>query len=344
MERIRFEYDYACGAHPRVMEALARANGEALPGYGTDRHCLRAARLVRESCQAPQADVHFLPGGTQTNATVIAAALRPHQGVLCARTGHINGHEAGAVEATGHKVLPLPAADGKLTAAQVREVCLAHFQDPSAEHLVQPGMLYLSQPTELGTVYTREELEALRAVCLEFGLLLYVDGARLPYALAAGGASLPQLARLCDAFCLGGTKAGTLLGEAVVLTRPELRRYFRSLVKQRGGMLAKGWLLGVQFEALLEDGLYQRIGRQAVDQALCIQRALRDRGFPLLSPSPTNQQFPILPDGALRRLEERFTCCFWEKAGPEHTAVRLCTSWATSQADVDALAACIASL
>lgn len=334
---IRFECDYATGAHPKVLEKLMATNLEACPGYGMDAHCERARALLRDLCRAPEAGVHFLTGGTQTNLTVIAAALRPHQGVLCADTGHINVHESGAIEATGHKVLPVPSPDGKLTAQQIEAACRAHYNDPNAEHTVQPGMVYLSHPTELGTVYTREELAAIRRVAGQYRLTLFVDGARLVYGLAASDLTLPDLARLCDVFYLGGTKAGLLFGEAVVVTSPALERDFRYLIKQRGGMLAKGWLLGVQFEALLEDGLYREIGRGAVDQALRLRQAFLDKGFRLLIPSPTNQQFPILPDGAVEALGRKYSSCIWSKPDAVHTAVRFCTSWSTRDGDIDAL-------
>lgn len=332
---IRLECDYACGAHPAVLDRLVSTNAESTPGYGLDPHCEHAARLIRELCACPEAAIHFLVGGTQTNLTVISAALRPYQGVISAQTGHINAHETGAVEATGHKVLAVPSQDGKLTARQITQLCRAHWEDPTAEHTVQPGMVYLSSPTELGTVYTLSELEAIRAAADEFGLLLFLDGARLACALAASDITLPDLARLCDAFYLGGTKMGALFGEALVLTHPDLKRDFRYHIKHRGGMLAKGRLLGVQFEALLEDGLYFRIGRHCVDLALQLKQALAEKGYPFMVDSPTNQQFPILPDHVLKRLESVCTWSFMSKPDPEHTCVRFCTSWATSRADID---------
>ena len=341
---IRFECDYATGAHPKVMEKLMETNREECPGYGVDSHCARAAQLLRDLCRAPQADVHFLVGGTQANMTVIAAALRPHQGVVCTQMGHINDHETGAVEATGHKILPVPTQDGKLTAQQVADLCKAHYEDPSVEHKVQPGMVYLSHPTEMGTLYTLEELEAIRKVCDQYRLMLFVDGARLVYGLAASEVTLPDLARLCDVFYLGGTKAGLLFGEAVVITNDALKADFRYLIKQRGGMLAKGRLLGVQFEALLEDGLYAEIGWKAVAQAQRLQRAFLDKGWELLLPTPTNQQFPVIPDGALEILNQKYSSCFWCKVGTDRTAVRFCTGWSTRDEDIDALIADIQAL
>ena len=341
---IHFECDYAAGAHPKVLERLAETNLEECPGYGEDGHCARAARLLRELCWAPDAGVHFLVGGTQANLTVIAAALRPHQGVICAQMGHINDHETGAVEAAGHKILPLPSADGKVTARQLDQLCQAHYEDPCAVHKVQPAMVYLSHPTELGAVYTLEELTAIRQTADRWRLTVFLDGARLACGLAASDLTLPDLARLCDVFYVGGTKAGALFGEAVVIPNRALNADFRYLIKQRGGMLAKGRLLGVQFEALLEDGLYQRIGRRAVAQALRLQRAFLDKGWPLLLPSPTNQQFPILPNSALAVLEKDYCVSLWSKPDQEHTAVRFCTGWSTRDEDIDRLIAEVRAL
>ena len=341
---IRFECDYTTGAHPEILQALVNTNLESCPGYGVDEHCEHARAMLRELCRAPEAGVHFLVGGTQTNTTVIAAALRPHQGVVCAATGHINVHETGAIEATGHKVLALPATDGKLTAGQIHDCCQAHHADPAWEHMVQPGMVYLSHPTELGTVYTLAELEEIAAVCRRWRLPLFVDGARLAAGLAASDITLPDLARLCDVFYLGGTKAGLLFGEAVVITNPSLDQDFRYLIKQHGGMLAKGRLLGVQFEAFLTGGLYEKIGRQEVAQAMRLRRAFEDKGYPLFVDSPTNQQFPVLPDGHKAALEEKYSFEFWAKVDEGHTAVRFCTSWSTADGDVDALIADIQAL
>ena len=341
---IRFECDYATGAHPKVMEALAATNLEECPGYGVDEHCQSAARLIRDLCQAPDADIHFLVGGTQTNMTVIAAALRPHQGVISTEAGHINDHETGAVEASGHKILVLPTSDGKLTAQQIEQLCQAHYSDPSVEHKVQPGMVYLSHPTELGTVYTKAELTAISQAAHKYHLMLFLDGARLAYGLAASDLTLPVLAQLCDVFYIGGTKAGALFGEAVVITNDALKPDFRYLIKQRGGMLAKGRLLGVQYEALMSDRLYQQIGQKAVAQAMRLQKAFLDKGWPLLIQSPTNQQFPIIPDAALDRLNERYSSCWWSKPDETHTAVRFCTGWSTRDEDVDALIADIQTL
>ena len=334
---IRFECDYTTGAHPRILEALVNTNTEGCPGYGVDIHCERARAMLRELCQAPEAGVHFLVGGTQANATVIAAALRPHQGVLCAETGHIHVHETGAVEATGHKVLALPAENGKITARQIDQYCQDHFDNEAWEHMVQPGMVYLSLPTELGTVYTLAELEEISQTARRWKLPLFVDGARLAAGLAASDVALPDLARLCDVFYLGGTKAGLLFGEAVVITNPNLDHDFRYLIKQRGGMLAKGRLLGVQFEAFLTDGLYAEIGKKEVAQAMRLREAFLEKGYPLFVSSASNQQFPVLPDGHMAALEKKYSFEVWEKVDGSHTAVRFCTSWSTTDEDVDAL-------
>ncbi len=341
---IRFECDYTTGAHPKILEALVNTNAEGCPGYGVDLHCEHAREMLRELCQAPEAGVHFLVGGTQANTTVIAAALRPHQGVLCAETGHINVHETGAIEAAGHKVLALPAENGKITAQQIHHYCEAHHTDPAWEHMVQPGMVYLSHPTELGTVYSLAELEEIAAVCRRWRLPLFVDGARLAAGLAASDVALPDLARLCDVFYLGGTKAGLLFGEAVVIPNPDLDHDFRYLIKQHGGMLAKGRLLGIQFEAFLTDHLFEEIGRQEVAQAMRLREAFLAKGWDLFVDSASNQQFPILPNGAVAVLRHKYSFEVWEKVDQAHTAVRFCTSWSTTDEDVDALIADIQRL
>lgn len=341
---IRFECDYTTGAHPKILEALVSTNGEATPGYGVDVHCGHARDMLRALCQAPDAGIHFLVGGTQANTTVIAAVLRPHQGVLCAETGHINVHESGAIEAAGHKVLALPAAEGKINAGQIDKYCQEHYDNAAWEHMVQPGMVYLSQPTELGTVYSLAELEEISETCRRRKLPLFMDGARLAAGLAASDVTLPDLARLCDVFYLGGTKAGLLFGEAVVITNPALNHDFRYLIKQHGGMLAKGRLLGVQFEAFLEGGLFLEIGKQEVAQAMRLRRAFEEKGFPLYVPSPTNQQFIVLPNGAMDILAEKYSFEVTDNVDEGHTAVRFCTSWSTTDGDVDALIVDIQSL
>lgn len=338
---VYFNCDYTEGAHPKIMEKLLASNLEQTPGYGTDAYCEEARKLVLQACQCPKAQVHFLVGGTQVNFTVIRAALRPHQGVIAPETGHIHVHETGAVEATGHKILALPCGvEGKLAAAQVEKLAAEHFAGsmPPA-HMVQPKMVYISQPTENGAVYSLKELEALHDACQKWGLYLFADGARMGYGLTARGAdvSLPDMARLCDAFTIGGTKCGALFGEAAVLTNPALQEDFLYAVKQNGGMLAKGRLLGLQFLGLFEDGLYYEICGRANRLAYEIADACREAGFPEYAPSPTNQQFFIFPDDVLEKLQERFHFSFWEKVDEDHTAVRICTSWATTEENTQAL-------
>ena len=336
---IRFDSDYLEGCHPLILARLAASNLEQTAGYGEDPHCARAARLIREACQAPEASVHFLVGGTQTNVTVISSLLRPHQGVLCAESGHINVHETGAVEHSGHKVIALPSEDGKITAAQVRAAIEGHYADFSREHMAQPALVYISFPTERGTVYSLAELEALAAVCREKAVPLFVDGARLGYGLASAGCdvTLPDLARLADVFYIGGTKQGALFGEAVVFTRPGLDRDFRYHIKQNGGMLAKGRLLGIQFEALFEGDLYGAGSRRAVALAMRLREAFAAKGHAFLVESPTNQQFPILPDALIGHLRRDFSFESWLRVDEGHCAVRFCTSWATTEAAVAAL-------
>ncbi len=336
---IRFNCDYSEGCHPAILEALTKTNMEQTPGYGEDAHCAHAAALIREACEAPDAAVHFLVGGTQTNFIVIAAALRPHQSPLCADSGHINVHESGAVEATGHRILTLPGIDGKISAAQVRDVVEAHWKDEIHEHVTQPKLVYISHPTEFGTLYSLEELTALSDVCREKNLYLYADGARLGYGLAAreNDLTLADIARLTDAFYICGTKFGALFGEAVVITNDRLKEDFRYIEKQRGAMLAKGRLLGIQFETLFTDGLYMKISRHAVEQAMRIRDACRSKGWAFLMDSPTNQQFPIIPRVRLAKLAEKYVYSTCMSLSEEDVAIRLCTSWATREEDVDSL-------
>lgn len=336
---IYFNSDYLEGAHPRILARLAETNLAQTPGYGEDEYCERAKSTIRDLCAATEADVHFLVGGTQVNATVLAAALRPYQGVVCADTGHIAVHETGAVEAGGHKVLALPGRDGKIDAEQVSELCRLHHADESHEHMVMPAALYLSCPTELGTLYSRDELSAFRAVCDRWKLTFYLDGARLGYGLAAreNTLDLPFLASVCDAFTIGGTKQGLLFGEALVITSGTLKRDFRYMIKRGGGMLAKGRLLGVQFQEILKDGLYMQLSAHAIREAMRLKDALAALKVPFLVDSPTNQQFPILPDRVLDRLREKYGYATIRRVDDGHTAVRFCTSWATVPAHVDAL-------
>ena len=329
----RFTNDYSEGAHPSVLNALTETNLEGNFGYGCDPHCAHAADLIREKIGRPDADVHFFVGGTQTNATCICAFLRPHEAAIAAHSGHICVHETGAVEATGHKCIAMPAAPGgKLTPELVRQAVAAHPD----EHMVKPRLVYVSNTTEVGGVYTTAELEALRAVCDELGLLLYLDGARLASALACGGASFEDLGRLCDAFYIGGTKNGAIFGEAVCIMNPALKPDFRYILKQHGGMLAKGWLLGVQFEQLMRSGLYEELGEHSTRMAQQLAEGLKGLGVEFLFESPSNQIFPILPDEVLAKLEGAF---HWEvNATLEggRSCIRLVCGWATQQAAVTA--------
>ena len=342
---LRFECDYGEGAAPAVLDLLQQTNFDQTPGSGEDEYCAKAAAQIRSLCDAPDADVHFFVGATQANLTVIAAALKPWQGVLCADSGHIHVHETGAVEATGHKCLALPGKNGKITARQVRKAVEEHRANASHEHEVQPGMVYISNPTEVGTLYNKEELTELSAACYELGLYLFVDGARMAYGLTspANDLSLQDYAALCDVFYLGGTKCGALFGEAVVITNDDLKPDFRYCIKQHGGMLAKGRLLGEQFLALLdgEDGgetsLYFTMARHANEQALHIRAAFEAKGCKVLHDSPTNQQFFVLPDEWYAKLTERYAMTHMGKPDKHHTAVRICTSWATKDETVEQL-------
>lgn len=345
---IYFNCDYNEGAHSSILEALTRTNLEQTPGYGEDVYCRKAAQEIRNCCGTSEADVHFAVGGTQANLIVIDAALRSYQGALCADTGHINVHETGAVEATGHKVLGLPHTEGKITAAQVAQAMENHLSDDSAEHTVQPKLVYISSPTEFGTLYTKTELESLHQVCRKYGLYLFLDGARLAYGLAAAGndVTLPVLAECCDAFYIGGTKCGALFGEAIVLTHPELKRDFRYMIKQRGAMLAKGRLLGIQFLELMKDNgkLYRELAAGADQLADEIRSALKEQGYPLFCENTTNQIFTILPDTVIAKLSETFVLSCQDRVDTSHRLVRICTSWATKKEDAEALIHAIRSL
>ena len=336
---IYFNSDYLEGAYPSIMVKMAETNMVQTVGYGEDEYCEAAREKIKAACQAPEADVHFLVGGTQTNTTVIAAILRPWQGVISAVSGHINCHEAGAIESTGHKVITLPTDNGKITAQQVADYVEWHKNDESTEHIVQPGMVYISHPTEAGTLYTKAELTELYDTCRRYGLPLYIDGARLGYGLAAeeSDMTLPEFARLCDVFYIGGTKVGALFGEAVVIMNESIKKDFRFIMKQRGGRLAKGRLLGIQFDALFTDDLYFKISRHAIEMAHQIRDIFVSAGYPLLFDSPTNQQYPIMPDTELAEIGKSFGYEYWERVDETHSGVRFCASWATTQENVDAL-------
>lgn len=336
---LHFDTDYMEGAHPEVMRHLMDTNLEQTSGYGNDEHSLHAKELIRTACGQPDATVYFLVGGTQTNSTVIDALLSHHEGVLATETAHINVHEAGAIEATGHKVITLPQHDGKLCAKEVEEYITNFYNDETYEHMVAPGMVYISHPTELGTLYTLNELEALSNVCNKAGIPLFLDGARLGYGLAAPNTdvALADIARLCDIFYIGGTKVGALFGEAVVARDASLLHHFTTLVKQHGALLAKGRLLGVQFETLFTDNLYQHIATHAIDMAMKLKEALIVKGYRLFIDSPTNQQFVYLSNETIDRLSQNATFELWGPRGEKETVVRFVTSWATREEDVDAL-------
>lgn len=336
---ISFENDYSAGAHPQILQRLMETNMEPLPGYSMDSYCESAAEKIRGACGCPEAEVYFLTGGTQTNAVVISSMLRSYEGVIAAETGHVNTHEAGAIEYTGHKVLTLPEHQGKLDAGELKAYMEKFYGDANHEHEVFPGMVYVSWPTEYGTLYTRAELEEIAAVCRRYELPLYLDGARLGYGLASEAADmeLSDIAGLCDVFYIGGTKVGALCGEAVVFPKGNGPKYFMTIVKQHGAMLAKGRLLGVQFDALFTDDLYMRISRHAIEMAGRLKKILHERELPIYLESPTNQQFVILENETYRRLQEHVALSFWDKYDETHTVVRLATSWSTTDEDLDRL-------
>lgn len=338
---IYFNCDYTEGAHPRIIEKLAETNMEQTIGYGMDEHCKRAAELIREACSTADADVHFLVGGTQTNVTVIDAALRAHQGVICASSGHINVHETGAVEASGHKCITIPSDDGKVYEPQVRELLANHFANGGDEHMAQPKMLYISNPTEWGTIYKKDELKALYELCKEYGAYLFMDGARLGYGLTCkeNDMTLEDIAKYTDVFYIGGTKVGALFGEAVVITNPSLKPDFRYVIKQHGGMLAKGRLLGLQFETLFTDGLYFEIARHAMDLAERISQKLAACGVEFTVASPTNQIFISLPKNVIEELSKTYKFEPMGAKDENYDIIRICTSWATKDENVEALLA-----
>ncbi len=336
---MRFDSDYIEGCHPAILERMRETNLIQEPGYGVDQYCASARTKIRAACQREDVDVHFLVGGTQANATIIAHALRPYQGVLSAVTGHINGHETGAVESKGHKILPLPSKDGKIAPQQVEEALIRYWAQDQPEHEIEPKMVYLSQPTEQGTLYTLAELNAFRTICDKYHLYLFVDGARLGYALATPSCDvmLPDLAHLTDVFYIGGTKVGAMFGEAVVIVHPDLMPRFRHSIKQNGGMLAKGRFLGIQFDTLFTDALYTKIAAHAIELADRLRQALRDEEIPLFSSSPTNLVFPILPPKQVERLEALHAFERWDTMEDGRIAVRFCTSWATRDEAIETL-------
>lgn len=337
---LAFCNDYSEGCHPKILEALTRTNLEELPGYGTDRYTLSAKEKIKKACEDPAADVFFLTGGTQANQVVIASLLSSYEGVIACSSGHIAVHEAGAVEETGHKVLTIPAKNGKLVATDLENYLKAFYADSSSDHMVQPGMVYLSQSTEYGTLYSKKELEAIHQVTLAYRLPLFIDGARLGYALCTpeNDVSLPEMAKLCEVFYFGGTKYGCLCGEAVVFTKGA-PKHFVTFIKQHGALVAKGRLLGVQFDALFSDGLYLEVGKSALLLAKRIHDALLEKGYVFPIDSPTNQIFVRMDNEKLESLAKAVWFSVWEKEDEGHTVIRLCTSWATSKESVDALIA-----
>ena len=338
---IYFNNDYSEGCHPKIMDALVRTNLEQTFGYSEDEYCAAAAAKIRTIIGREDAAVHFLVGGTQSNLIVIAAALRPHQAVLCPIGGHIATHETGAIEATGHKVMTVPSGDGKITAQQVRQVVKLHREDSSFEHTTQPKLVYISNPTEYGTLYSLAELEELSAACKELGLYLFMDGARLGYGLAATGydVTIQDIARLVDVFYIGGTKVGAMFGEAVVILNPALKEDFRYIMKQKGAMFAKGRLLGLQFDVLMTDNLYWEIAGYADRLADKIRATLDALNVPYLVPTNTNQIFPVMSDEKLAELKKNFAFAEIERVDETHRCIRFCTSWATKEENVDALCA-----
>ena len=338
---LNFACDYNQGAHPAILKRMLESNLVQSGVYGEDAFSDSARAKIREACEAPEADIWFLVGGTQTNAAVLDSVLRPFEGVVSADTGHICIHEAGAIERGGHKVLALPGREGKITAEDIQACWDTWYSDGNRSHVVKPGAVYLSHPTEVGTLYSLAELQAISAVCRRNGLCLYVDGARLAYALACAenDVTLPDLARLCDVFYIGGTKCGSLLGEALVFPKHDLVPSFFSIIKQHGAVLAKGFVAGLQFDTLFTDNLYGEIGRTAIAAAERIRQALREKGYTLAFDAPTNQIFVLLDQTKLTELSEKVEMSFWEKPDADHTTMRFVTSWATTEEDVDRLVA-----
>jgi threonine aldolase len=343
---IRFNNDYNHGAHPAILKAIADTNDTSYGGYGEDEWCDKASFIIRNIIDRPDADVRFFPGATQANFIVIDAALSPVQSVIAADTGHINCHEAASIENTGHKILALPNTDGRITAAQIEACAAAYYEADEPEYLTEPKMVYISFPTESGTLYSKQELTDIYAVCKAHDMPLFIDGARLGYGLQspACDVTLPELANLCDVFYIGGTKCGALFGEAVVILKESLKKDFRYMIKQRGGMFAKGRLLGIQFDTLFTDGLYEAICGEAVKKAMILREAFLAKGISMYGSSMTNQQFPILTDAQKEALAKDFAFEYWGEAKDGKSIVRFCTSWATNDAQIKALTDAIAAL
>ena len=337
---LSFECDYNIGAHPLVLQKLIETNMTPQPGYGEDEYTASAKQKIKATCGRENLDVHFLAGGTQTNRIVIDSMLHPVQGVIAATTGHVAAHEAGAIEASGHKVLTVPGHDGKVRADEVEALIKAFYNDASYTHMVFPGMVYVSHPTEYGTLYTKDELTAVSGVCRKYGIPLFLDGARLGYGLMSEGTdiTLGDLCDLCDVFYIGGTKVGALCGEAVVFTKGNTPAHFFTFIKQNGALLAKGRLIGVQFDVLFTDDLYFKLGKNAIDMARELRRICAEKGYKTYLDSPTNQQFFILENEKCASLAKHVRFSEWERPDEQHTVIRLATSWATTKADLAALA------
>ncbi|MBQ1947889.1 MAG: aminotransferase class I/II-fold pyridoxal phosphate-dependent enzyme [Clostridia bacterium] len=338
---ISFMSDYTKGACPQILQKLIAINDEHMAGYSMDVYCASAKEKIQVACQKENADVFFLSGGTQTNQNVISALLDSYEGVICASSGHINVHEAGAIELTGHKVLSLPSHGGKLCAEETEKYLSDFHADENRDHAVYPGMVYISHPTEYGTLYTKKELSALYAVCRTYNIPLYIDGARLGYGLSADGTdlSLPEIADLCDAFYIGGTKVGALLGEAVVFPKGNAPKHFFTRIKQHGALLAKSWILGVQFDTLFTDDLYFKIARHAVLMANKMREGFFQKGYAFLVETTANQIFVVLENEKMKALQKEVAFELWEKVDENHSAVRFCTSWATKEEEVESLLA-----
>ena len=337
---VSFECDYIAGAHPEILKRLAETNMEALPGYGMDHYTASAKEKIKAACGLPEAEVEFLVGGTQTNAVVISTMLRDWEGVIAATSGHVSVHESGAIEFTGHKVIELPAKDGKLEADTVRKYLETFRADVTNDHMVFPGMVYISYPTEPGTLYSKAELTALSELCREYDMPLYLDGARLGYGLMSDACdlTLQDIAQLVDVFYIGGTKVGALCGEAVVFTKGNRPDHFMTSVKKRGALLAKGRLLGIQFDTLFTDDLYFKISRHAIKMAGRIKEIIKEKGWRVYMDSPTNQQLIIMDDAEMAQLAKSVVFDRWGVYDETHTIVRLASSWSTTEEDIEALA------
>lgn len=336
---LSFSCDYLEGAHEKILMRLMETNYEKQPGYGGDRYCESAKEKIKKACECPDAEIYFLTGGTQTNAIIIDSMLQKYEGVVAAETGHVNVHEAGAIESTGHKVMTLSSHCGKLQADELAAYLDGFWKDPSHEHMVFPGMVYISYPTEFGTLYSKKELEEMRHVCHEYKIPLFIDGARLGYGLMSKECdlTLPELAGLCDVFYIGGTKVGALCGEATVFTKKNMPKHFATMVKQKGAMLAKGRLLGIQFDTLFTDNLYFEIAEHAINMAEKLKEGFKERGYSFYLDSPTNQQFIILSNEEIERLKHKVSFEYWGPVDERHQIVRFATSWATREEDIDAL-------